>query len=728
MRPTPQTVANQTSGSAIPEALLHDLWKAANEAMMLIDRRLRIVAANPAAARMYRVRRAADLVGLSLRDLRTPEARRQLPAQLRLVDRVGRGRWQTQHVRRDGVEITVEASVRRVRRQGWRGYVYVGRDVTSRERAHEALRMQAQMLNAIGEAVIATDPAGHIIYANRWARTLYGWEKTDPVGRHIMEVTVPGGSRAEAEKIMAHLRAGGVWKGEFLVRHRSGRVFPARISNAPVFDPDGQLQAIIGVSADISDRKQTEELLRRSERDFQLLFSGNPTPMWVQDRRRRRILAVNRAAVRQYGYTEREFLALAPRDLRATGPGARHSARAPVVELPHRRKDGSRLTVAVTTHAMEFGGQAAALVLARDVTALRAGERQLREAHNTLQTIVDTMPLALIAGDPEGIVRLWNPAAERLFGWGAAEVLGRPPPFVPRGKQAEFRRLMRLTGAGRGVEGLEVRRKSRDGSWLDLALYSAPLLDASGCMSQLLGIYVDITKRKQQEAELRAYENQLHALVGRLNTVREDEAKRIARELHDDLGQRLTALGIELASLPVGQPGKVPGLAEGIRRMQGAVDQTIEAVQRLAGELRLGQLDVLGLTAAVEWQLQEFTRVTSIRCRAVRLDEVAGLTDEQKTTLYRILQEALTNIARHAGASRVELRLQAGRDAVTLIVRDNGRGISAAEQADPRSIGLLGMRERAQLVGGSLALTGRPGGGTTVQVMIPRRPPSPPVA
>ena len=235
---------------------------------------------------------------------------------------------------------------------------------------------------------------------------------------------------------------------------------------------------------------------------------------------------------------------------------------------------------------------------------------------------------------------------------------------------------------------------------------------------------MDITARKRQETELRAAEQQLHTLVGRLNTVREEEAKRIARELHDDLGQRLTALGIELASLPEAGSPRHPDRSAGLARAQAAVEQAIETVQRLSGELRLGQLDVLGLTAAIEWQLQEFARVTSLRCRAGRLDEVPGLADEQSTALYRILQEALTNIARHAGARRVDVRLEATAAEVALTVRDDGRGITAPEQADPGALGLLGMRERAQLAGGRLTITGRPGRGTTVRVVLPRNGPA----
>ena len=223
----------------------------------------------------------------------------------------------------------------------------------------------------------------------------------------------------------------------------------------------------------------------------------------------------------------------------------------------------------------------------------------------------------------------------------------------------------------------------------------------------------------QRTAALREREKQLHALVDQLHHVREDEAKRIARELHDDLGQRLTALSLEIGVLEAKLTGATRVEKSEFGRIRSTVADTIRIVQNISSELRLGQLDVLGLSAAVGWQLNEFARNFAIPCKAIRLDEVANLSSEQRTAVYRILQEALTNIARHACATLVEVSLEQTAEAVSLRVRDNGRGITAQEASDPKSIGLLGIRERAQNIGARVAISGQPGVGTTVAVTIP---------
>jgi signal transduction histidine kinase len=225
--------------------------------------------------------------------------------------------------------------------------------------------------------------------------------------------------------------------------------------------------------------------------------------------------------------------------------------------------------------------------------------------------------------------------------------------------------------------------------------------------------------RQQAESDLRVSDRQLHSLISRMHTVREEEAKRIARELHDDLGQKLTVLHMELEDLE----GKLTGAAttqlRQIEKMRRVVDHTIEVVQKISGELRLGPLDLLGLTAAIEWNLEEFSRQAGISCRIGRLDEPPELSDLQRTTVFRILQEALTNMARHAGATEVVVNLEAEKSELVLIVRDNGRGITATELSDLKSIGLLGMRERALILGGDVKVTRNPEGGTTVRVSIP---------
>jgi PAS domain S-box-containing protein len=271
-----------------------------------------------------------------------------------------------------------------------------------------------------------------------------------------------------------------------------------------------------------------------------------------------------------------------------------------------------------------------------------------------------------------------------------------------------------LAGGGRR---LTWRVRDQNGSWRWMETQGSVVRHEG--QPRVMTVCREVTEQKEAEEALRGSERQLHSLVGRLNTVREDEAKRIARELHDDLGQKLTALNMELADLEMRLGNATPGQRAQLAQMHATVDQTIEVVHELASELRLGQLDVLGLTAAIEWQLQEFSRRSRISCVVTRLDEIPNLSDAQRTAVFRILQEALTNIVRHAGATRVEISLQAGPGQLALRIHDNGRGITAAELNDRKAIGLLGMRERALGVGGGVTITGGAGQGTTVLVTVP---------
>jgi len=222
---------------------------------------------------------------------------------------------------------------------------------------------------------------------------------------------------------------------------------------------------------------------------------------------------------------------------------------------------------------------------------------------------------------------------------------------------------------------------------------------------------------KAQERLMRSHD-QLRALTGHLQFVREEERTRIAREVHDELGQALTGLKLDLSWLS----NKVGGDRVLLRRtkaMSAHIDATIQAVRRIATELRPGVLDSLGLAAAIEWQTMDFQERTGTRCE-VKIEVKEAIWDREfSTTCFRIFQEMLTNIIRHAKATQVEVRLaQVGHELV-LTVRDNGRGISQGEIANARSIGLIGMRERAAELGGRVFFTGVPARGTTVTMRAP---------
>jgi signal transduction histidine kinase len=234
----------------------------------------------------------------------------------------------------------------------------------------------------------------------------------------------------------------------------------------------------------------------------------------------------------------------------------------------------------------------------------------------------------------------------------------------------------------------------------------------------------EIRERKRLEEALRATSEHLRALSASLRSAREEEGARIARELHDELGSALTSLKWDLEDigklyLEAGNQTGSPILREKIEGMMGLIDATINTVRRISSELRPSILDDLGLVAAIEWQAQQFEARTGIICQFDSFVDTTDLSREHATAIFRIFQEALTNIRRHAQATRVNIMIEEEEGEFVLEVRDNGRGIAEDESIGSRSLGLMGMRERAQLVGGRIEITGVAGKGTVLTVRVP---------
>jgi signal transduction histidine kinase len=229
-------------------------------------------------------------------------------------------------------------------------------------------------------------------------------------------------------------------------------------------------------------------------------------------------------------------------------------------------------------------------------------------------------------------------------------------------------------------------------------------------------------EHRRAEQQLRESREQLRALSVHLQHVREEERIHIAREVHDELGQALTGLKLQLTWLTSRLQKNDRVLQGKARTMAENIDETIHTVRRIATELRPGVLDSAGLPAALEWQAHEFEHQTGIRCRVHTHIRKTSWDEDLNTAFFRIFQETLTNIIRHAGATEVTVNLTETSDDLVMEVNDDGRGILEAEIYNTRSIGLLGMRERAGLLGGEVRLSGGPGKGTTVRVRIPRHP------
>jgi signal transduction histidine kinase len=234
----------------------------------------------------------------------------------------------------------------------------------------------------------------------------------------------------------------------------------------------------------------------------------------------------------------------------------------------------------------------------------------------------------------------------------------------------------------------------------------------------------DITEHQQAAEHLENSRAELRALSAQLQSVREEERMRISREIHDELGQVLTGLKMDVVSLARRMSDATATrdwrqLKERAQSIAELINNAILTVRRISTELRPGLLDAVGLTAAIEWQAKEFENRTGIKCRLGLPDADVILDQNRSVAVFRIFQEILTNVTRHAQASEVNIILEAREADLFLEARDNGRGIRASEFSNPKSLGLLGMRERTLLLGGEFNIRGVQGKGTTVTVRIP---------
>jgi signal transduction histidine kinase len=233
----------------------------------------------------------------------------------------------------------------------------------------------------------------------------------------------------------------------------------------------------------------------------------------------------------------------------------------------------------------------------------------------------------------------------------------------------------------------------------------------------------DVTERVRADADLRRSRDELRELAAAAISVREQEKSRVARELHDELAQALTALKMDVNWLKERLPAEAATLAPKLESMQTMLDTTVKATRRISSDLRPLMLDDLGLIPAAEWLVNNFTQRHGIECEFTADPPDLELQDPHATAIFRILQESLTNVARHARASRVNITLDNADGEITLRVRDDGCGFAVSDPRKPNSYGLVGLRERAYLLDGNITLDTAPGKGTLIEVCIPLRKP-----
>lgn len=351
-----------------------------------------------------------------------------------------------------------------------------------------------------------------------------------------------------------------------------------------------------------------------------------------------------------------------------------------------------------------------------------AAARQIVEAQRQrYQELFEFAPDAYLVTDPEGTIQEANSAAAILLGVDPKFLIGKPlAVFLSGGDQTTFyERVTRLQEATQSVEDWQLSVQPRERASFPASVTVGVVRDTARRLIGLRWLIRDITERRRAEEQLRNSQEQLRGLAAHLETVREEERTTGAREIHDDLGQGMAGLKLNLAWLAGQLPENQLVLREKADEMVRSIDAMLGTVLRISEGMHSSLLDLLGLVAAIQSEVRTFQVRTGIGCQVI-----VGLGDlrldrQQATALFRICQEGLTNVADHAQATHVTIRLQQEAGQLILAVEDDGRGINDQEITSDASFGLVRMREQALSLGGDLIVVGRPGAGTAVTVKLP---------
>ena len=440
-----------------------------------------------------------------------------------------------------------------------------------------------------------------------------------------------------------------------------------------------------------------------------------------------RIRLWNPAAERIFGWTPDEMLG---RDGLPMAPPEKHAESEDLFErviggesvndyeTVRRRSDGMLVPVSIAAAPVR---DAAGRVVGNMVAYTDISERKAQEER--LQALIDSSPLALVEFGLDTRIRLWNPAAERIFGWTRAEMVGRGDlPMAPAEKRDEGVDLFQRVMAGESLNDYETLRMRKDGTWVSVSIAAAPVRDASGRVVSNMVAYTDITERKAQDAEVHRLNAELHARLedlaasrARIVAAGDVERRRLERNLHDGAQQRLVTLSLALR-LAIAKLDSDPAAARAAFEEAGdELARALEDLRELARGLHPAVLSDRGLRAAVEM----------LAGRSPVPVEIAAIPEERlpepvEAAAYYLIAEALTNVTKYAGASAVIVNVTAGEDTVVVEVSDDGVG-----GADPSAgTGLRGLADRVEALGGSLAVSSPPGAGTSLRAEIPAITPS----
>jgi len=608
-------------------------------------------------------------------------------------------------------------------------------DITERKKAEAALRdSEARLegiINTATDAIITTDDDQRIIMFNASAAKVFGYSSDEIIGKHL-GMLLPEKYRAVHEQHIHNFgETGSTARAmgnitELSGLRANGETFPVEVMISKVYVSGRRL--FTAILRDITERKRVEEAFRKSEEKLRNIIEHSTNLFYSHTPEH--VLTYLSPQVKSFlGYEPEEalvkwteFITNNPVNIKgyeATQRALESGEAQPPYELELKCKDGSVIWVEAHETPVVMNGKSIAIAGAlTNITERKKAEEELRKSEAEWRSLTENSPDIITLVDTEGKIQFINRTApglnkEELIGKSAFEVL---PPDYRDGARKCFEHVLN-TGKTDTYNALYY---TAEGEELFYQVLVGPVF-REGKVVSVVSSARDITPLKTAEKRIRDSHTRLRNLAERLQMVREEERAAVAREIHDDLGQVLTALKMDISSLYLLKNIEKKELDLIINKMLELVNSSNHTVKKIATDLRPGILDDLGLFPAIEWQAEEFQNWTKIKCSIELQGGTNVIDDETSIAVFRIFQETLTNIARHSGANFVNINLTCSDKELVLEVKDNGKGISDSQLNNPKSLGIIGMRERVNILRGELNISGNHGEGTTVKVTIPLR-------
>ncbi|HMT29307.1 MAG TPA: PAS domain S-box protein [Bacteroidia bacterium] len=609
--------------------------------------------------------------------------------------------------------------------------ILVSQNITGNVLAKKEILFQANILQNVNEAIVVKDIHGKIKYFNQRAINLLEKPNEPILGRNYDDIIKEKSLEFDFEKVKQQTLIHGKYKQIYKINQKDGSTLVLETTQSFMNDENGNPAFIIGITQDVTDRVEAEQILKESEANLQAIFQSTSQSFILMDTDTR-IIAFNKNA-------SDALLRFFQRQIRK---GEYFSSlvwenRAPVFmshlnEVLNRKivrfeekfsfPGEKEVHLEITYSPVLKDNDVIGIIVCGENTTERVKAKEtILKSEQKYRELVETSIDMIWTINKEGTVVFVNQAAKEIMGWEPSELIGRNfVHFVGKDdKDRVQQHIFEAMQNSKQYSNYESTILRKDGSTVNVITHAVVNHDVNSGNSWLTGTTRDITDRVKAEKELSQKNEQLQLLSSYLQTVREEERAHIAREIHDELGQQLTGLKMDLAWMNRKSAEKNIEFSEKLTDMLKLVDETIKTIRKISSDLRPGILDDLGLIPALEWQCHEFEKRTKVRCKFNNRIPDAVIDKDAATGVFRIFQESLTNITRHSEASEVKVEFNQEDENFSLKINDNGKGFVQDNIVFKKTLGLLGMRERAGMLNGTLSIVSKPDQGTQVKLMFP---------